>query len=69
MTYAIKKSMNPVQETMIHTLGWMEETYPGKCYFMDINLDTGALMLTGPDAQDFRDKFNNIVKGVYNGRS
>ena len=63
---AIQKPLNIIQETMMHTLGWMEATYPGKCYFIDVDWDTGTLILAGPDAQDFRDKFNEIIKGVYN---
>ena len=61
------KQLTSIQETMFHTLNWLEQTFEGHCGVLDIELETGALTLYGHDCGDYRKQFNKIVKGVWNG--
>ena len=64
---AHRKELNKIQETMLATLNWLENSFDGHCGVLDIEWETGALTLYGHDCADYRNRFNKIVKGVMNG--
>jgi hypothetical protein len=61
------KNLNNRQTTLLHSVNWLENTFDGHCYVMDVNFDSGAMQLFGKDSGEFRRQVKAMMKGVYNG--
>jgi len=61
---AHKRGMTSIENTMLHTLNWLENSFEGHCGVLDIEWETGALILYGNDCTEYRNKFNEIMEGV-----
>lgn len=62
------RELSTVERTMMHSVNWLEVVFNGKATLLDIDLETGALILYGTECDQFREKFNRMVEGVYNGK-
>ena len=65
---ANKARLTPEEESLMHLIPWMENTtYLGKVYVLDVNFDTGSVVLYGDnnDTTQFRQEMNNIMADIY----
>ena len=60
-----QQKLTTEEKALMHVLNWMEVSYDGSCVVLDVDFDTGAVMLFGPEASTFRHELNKIMSGVY----
>jgi hypothetical protein len=53
------------EAALMHVLNWMEVAYEGTAVVLDVDYETGAVTLFGPESAAFRLELNKIMGGVY----
>ena len=62
---ATKRKLKPEEESLLHVLNWMEQSYNEDVYVLDIDFPNGGVMLYGAKVSEFRDELSKIMANVY----